>query len=113
MVAFIDKAKIKVISGAGGNGALAWRREKYVDKGGPAGGDGGRGGDVYFVATSDMSTLLDFTHKSVYKAERGENGKNKNCHGKDGEDLFIKMPVGVLVRDLKSNKVDISEVATK
>ena len=105
MVAFIDKAKIRVISGAGGNGALAWRREKYVDKGGPAGGDGGAGGDVYFVATSDMSTLLDFTHKSVYKAQRGENGKNKNCHGKNGEDLYIKMPVGVVVRDLKSNKL--------
>ena len=102
MVAFVDKAKIRVISGAGGNGALAWRREKYVDKGGPAGGDGGNGGDVYFVATSDMSTLLDFTHKSVYKAERGENGKNKNCHGKNGDNLYIKMPVGVLVRDLKS-----------
>lgn len=105
MVAFIDKAKIKVISGAGGNGALAWRREKYVDKGGPAGGDGGSGGDVYFLATSDMSTLLDFTHKSVYKAQRGENGKNKNCHGKNGEDLYIKMPVGVVVKDLKSNKL--------
>lgn len=105
MAAFIDKAKIKVISGAGGNGALAWRREKYVDKGGPAGGDGGSGGDVYFIATSDMSTLLDFTHKSVYKAQRGENGKNKNCHGKSGEDLYIKMPVGVIVKDLKTNKL--------
>ena len=105
MVSFIDKAKIKVISGAGGNGALAWRREKYVDKGGPAGGDGGCGGDVYFVATDDMSTLLDFTHKSVYKAQRGENGKNKNCHGKNGEDLYINMPTGVVVRDLKTNNL--------
>lgn len=105
MTSFIDKAKIKVISGAGGNGALAWRREKYVDKGGPAGGDGGSGGDIYFIATSDMSTLLDFTHKSVYKAERGENGQNKNCHGKNGKDLYIKMPIGVVVRDLKTNKL--------
>lgn len=105
MVAFIDKAKIKVISGAGGNGVTAWRREKYVDKGGPAGGDGGCGGDVYFVASSDMSTLLDFTHKSVYKAQAGENGKNKNCHGKNGEHLYIKMPIGVVVRDLKSDKI--------
>ena len=105
MAAFIDKVKIKVVSGAGGNGALAWRREKYVDKGGPAGGDGGCGGDVYFVATKDMSTLLDFTHKSVFKAQRGENGKNKNCHGKNGDDLYIKMPVGVVVRDLKTNKL--------
>ena len=105
MVSFIDKAKIKVMSGAGGNGALAWRREKYVDKGGPAGGDGGCGGDVYFVATSDMSTLLDFTHKSVYKAQRGENGQNKNCHGKNGKDLYIKMPIGVVVKDIKNNKL--------
>lgn len=111
MASFIDKVKIKVKSGAGGNGALAWRREKYVDKGGPAGGDGGRGGDVYFVATSDMSTLLDFTHKSVYKAQCGENGKNKNCHGKDANDLYIKMPVGVVVKDLKTNKLiaDLNE----
>ena len=105
MPAFIDKAKIRVISGAGGNGAVAWRREKYVDKGGPSGGDGGSGGDVYFVATSDMSTLLDFTHKSVYKAQRGENGRSKNCHGKNGDDLYIKMPIGVVVRDLKTNKL--------
>ncbi|MBQ8634943.1 GTPase ObgE [bacterium] len=105
MASFIDKAKIKVVSGAGGNGALAWRREKYVDKGGPAGGDGGNGGDVYFIATSDMSTLLDFTHKSIYKAERGENGQNKNCHGKNGKDLYIKMPIGVIVKDLKTNKL--------
>ena len=105
MAAFIDKAKIKVISGAGGNGAMAWRREKYVEKGGPAGGDGGKGGDVYFMATNEISTLLDFTHKSVYKAERGENGKSKNCHGKAGSDLYIKMPVGTVVRDLKSDKL--------
>lgn len=111
MTTFIDKAKIKVMSGAGGNGALAWRREKYVDKGGPAGGDGGNGGDVYFIATSDMSTLLDFTHKTIYKAERGENGQNKNCHGKNGKDLYIKMPVGVVVKDLKNNKLiaDLNE----
>ena len=111
MTSFIDQAKIIVMSGAGGNGALAWRREKYVNKGGPAGGDGGNGGDVYFMATSDMSTLLDFTHKSIYKAERGENGQNKNCHGKNGKDLYIKMPVGVVVRDLKTDKLiaDLNE----
>ena len=111
MTSFIDKAKIRVVSGAGGNGALAWRREKYVDKGGPAGGDGGNGGDVYFLATSDMSTLLDFTHKTLFKAERGENGQNKNCHGKNGKDLYIKMPVGVVVKDLKNGKLiaDLNE----
>ena len=111
MTAFIDKAKIKVVSGAGGNGALAWRREKYVDKGGPAGGDGGNGGDIYFTSTSDLSTLLDFTHKSIYKAENGENGKNKNCHGKNGQNLYIKVPIGTVVRDLKTNKLiaDLNE----
>ena len=111
MATFIDKVKIRVISGAGGNGAVAWCREKYVDKGGPAGGDGGRGGDIYFVATNDMSTLLDFTHKSVFKAQNGENGTSKNCHGKNGDDLYIKMPIGVVVRDLKTNKLiaDLNE----
>ena len=102
---FIDKAKIKVISGRGGNGAVAWRREKFVDKGGPAGGDGGRGGDVYFVASEDMSTLLDFKYKSVFKAASGENGRIKNQHGKGGEDLKIKVPAGTVVRDLKTGKI--------
>ncbi len=111
MSTFIDKVKIRIASGSGGNGATAWRREKYVDKGGPAGGDGGMGGSVYFVATNDMSTLLDFTHKSVFKAQNGQNGQNKNCHGKNGDDLYIKMPVGVVVRDLKTNKLiaDLNE----
>lgn len=105
MAAFIDKVKVKIESGRGGNGAVAWRREKFVDKGGPAGGDGGRGGNIYFVADENMSTLLDFTYKSVYKAEDGQNGGNKNCHGKDGRDIFLKMPVGVVVRDLKTGKI--------
>lgn len=111
MAAFIDKVKIKIISGHGGNGCVAWRREKFVDKGGPAGGDGGSGGSVYFVADENMSTLLDFSYKSVFRAQDGENGKNKNCHGQCGEDLYLKVPVGVLVRDLKSNKViaDLNE----
>lgn len=105
MAAFIDKVKIKLESGRGGNGAVAWRREKFVDKGGPAGGDGGRGGNIYFVADENMSTLLDFTYKSVYKAQDGENGQNKNCHGKNGKDIFLKTPVGVIVRDLKNGKI--------
>ena len=67
-MAFLDKSKIRVVSGCGGNGAVAWRREKFVDKGGPAGGDGGDGGDVYLIATENMSTLMDFKHKSVFKS---------------------------------------------
>jgi len=100
---FIDKCKIRVISGRGGNGMVAWRREKYVDKGGPAGGDGGRGGDIYLVADENMSTLMDFKHKSVFKAEAGENGSTKNMHGKCAKDLYIKVPVGTVVKDVKNN----------
>ena len=102
---FIDKAKIKVISGHGGNGVVARRREKFVDKGGPAGGDGGRGGDIYLVADEGLSTLLDFKYKSVFKAQSGENGRIKNQYGKGGADLKIKVPAGTVVRDLKTDKI--------
>ena len=108
---FLDKAKIRVISGHGGNGMVAWRREKYVDKGGPAGGDGGRGGDVYFVADENMSTLLDFKLKSVFKAQSGENGGIKGMHGACAKDLYIKVPLGTVVRDTKTGKIiaDLTE----
>ena len=102
---FIDKSKIRVVSGRGGNGMVAWRREKYVDKGGPAGGDGGRGGDVYLVADENMSTLMDFKHKSVFKAECGENGGIKNMHGACAKDLYIKVPLGTVVKDVKSGNI--------
>ncbi len=105
MVKFLDKARIRVVSGHGGNGMVAWRREKYVDKGGPAGGDGGRGGDIYFIADENMSTLLDFKIKSVYKAERGENGGIKGMHGACAKDLYIKVPLGTMVRDTKTGKI--------
>lgn len=99
---FLDKTKIRIVSGKGGNGMVAWRREKYVDKGGPAGGDGGKGGDVYLIADENMSTLMDFKYKSVFKAECGENGGIKNCHGHWAKDLYIKVPVGTVVRDVKT-----------
>lgn len=102
---FIDKSKIRVVSGRGGNGMVAWRREKYVDKGGPAGGDGGRGGDVYLVADENMSTLMDFKHKSVFKADAGENGGIKNMHGRCAKDLYIKVPVGTVVKDIKTGNI--------
>ncbi len=102
---FLDKAKIKVLSGKGGNGMVAWRREKYVDKGGPAGGDGGRGGDVYFVADDDLTTLMDFKYKSLFKAQDGENGRGKSQHGKCGKDLYIKVPTGTIVKDIFNNKI--------
>lgn len=108
---FMDKTKIKIISGRGGNGMVAWRREKYVDKGGPAGGDGGKGGDVYLVADENMSTLMDFKYKSVFKAESGENGGIKNCHGHWAKDLYIKVPVGTVVKDVKTGNIiaDLTE----
>ena len=84
---------------------VAWRREKYVDKGGPAGGDGGRGGDVYLIADENMSTLMDFKHKSVFKAEAGENGGIKNMHGHCAKDLYIKVPVGTVVKDVKTGNI--------
>lgn len=102
---FLDKVKIKVQSGKGGNGMVAWRREKYVDKGGPAGGDGGRGGDIYFVAEEELSTLLDFKFKSIFKAMSGENGRIKNQHGHGGKDLKIKVPMGTIVKDTKTGKI--------
>ncbi len=102
---FIDKVKIKVISGAGGNGMVAWRREKYVDKGGPAGGDGGDGGSVYLIADENISTLLDFKYKSHFKAQSGENGRIKNQHGKCGDDLIIHVPMGTVVKDFYSKKI--------
>lgn len=101
---FIDKVKIKVMSGSGGDGIVAWRKEKYVAKGGPAGGDGGRGGDIYIVADSNLSTLLDFKYNSKFKAGHGGNGGQKNQHGKNGESIFIRVPPGTIVKDA-GNKV--------
>lgn len=105
MAQFIDKVKIKVESGKGGNGAVAWHREKYVDKGGPDGGDGGNGGSVYFVADENMTTLLDFTYRSIFQAPNGENGRIKNQYGKNGKDIYVKVPIGTLVRDLKTGDI--------
>lgn len=112
---FIDKVKIKVTSGSGGNGAVAWRREKYVPLGGPAGGDGGIGGSVYLVADCNLSTLLDFKYKSIFGAQNGDNGHSKNMHGKKGEDLYIKVPCGTIVKDIDEGKAiaDLKEDGDK
>src|SRR5574344_623965 len=108
---FIDKAKIKIISGKGGNGMVAWRREKYVDKGGPAGGDGGRGGDIYLIADESMTTLMDVKFKSIFKADNGENGRPKSQHGHGGKDLYVKVPLGTIVKDPETGKIiaDLTE----
>ncbi|SCN21746.1 GTP-binding protein obg [Clostridium sp. N3C] len=105
MSMFIDKAKIFVKSGDGGHGAVSFRREKYVPLGGPDGGDGGRGGDVVLVADPNMTTLLDFKYKRKYLAENGVNGSGSKRYGKDGETLYIKVPMGTIIRDVETNKI--------
>lgn len=102
---FIDTARIKICSGRGGNGIVAWRREKYVPRGGPAGGDGGNGGSVYLEADGSLNTLLDFKYKSYFKAEDGEKGGNKNKTGKSGKDLIIKVPCGTIVKDVSTGGI--------
>jgi len=105
MEKFVDRVKIYVRAGKGGDGAVAFLREKYRPKGGPAGGDGGKGGDVILVATSSKHTLLDFKYKKHFVAENGQPGKGKKMHGKNGEDLIIYVPVGTVVKDAKTGKV--------
>lgn len=102
---FIDVAKIFVKSGDGGDGAISFRREKYVPLGGPDGGDGGDGGSVILVADRNLTTLLDFTYRRKYVAEKGQNGSGSKSSGKKGEDLYIKVPMGTVVRDTKTNKI--------
>lgn len=102
---FIDTARILVKSGAGGNGAVAFHREKYVAAGGPDGGDGGRGGDIVFVVDDNMSTLMDFRYKRKYVAGNGADGQGKRCSGKDGDSLYIRVPRGTLVRDTETGGI--------
>jgi GTP-binding protein len=91
---FIDRAKIQVIAGSGGNGCLAFRREKFVPRGGPSGGDGGKGGDVYIECSDRVNTLLHFQYKRIFKAQRGRHGEGDKRHGKDGSDVIILVPPG-------------------
>ncbi|NFV12701.1 GTPase ObgE [Clostridium sporogenes] len=102
---FIDTAKIFVKSGKGGDGAISFRREKYIAFGGPDGGDGGKGGNVVLVVDPNMTTLLDFTYKRKYKSEPGGNGAGSKCFGKNGKDLHIKVPMGTIVRDAETDKI--------
>lgn len=102
---FVDRAKIHVKAGKGGNGSVSFRREKYVPDGGPDGGNGGRGGNVVFLVDSGLRTLMDFRYKTKYAADSGGDGGKKKCSGKDGEHLVIKVPPGTIIRDLKSGMV--------
>ena len=108
---FIDKAKIKLKAGNGGDGAVSFHREKYVAAGGPDGGDGGKGGNIVFVVSTHLSTLADFRYKRKYKAEDGGNGKPGRGSGKKGEDLTVEVPMGTVVRDAESGRIlaDLSD----
>ena len=102
---FADRAKIYVRSGKGGDGHVSFRREKYVPNGGPDGGDGGRGGDVIFEVDEGLNTLVDFRHIRKYAAQDGQNGGKRNCRGKDGQDIVIKVPEGTVIKEAQSGKV--------
>lgn len=111
----VDYTKIYVKSGDGGNGAITFRREKYVAAGGPDGGDGGKGGDVYFIVDPDSNTLINFRYNKKFKAQNGENGSGSNCYGRKGEDLYIKVPLGTVVKDKETGKIiaDLSKEGQK
>ena len=102
---FVDEARINVIAGDGGNGALGFRREKYIPKGGPDGGDGGDGGSVYLRATEGLNTLADFQHQRTFLAQRGQNGRGQNCSGAGGEDCIIDVPVGTIAKDRANDQI--------
>ena len=102
---FVDSAKIKIKAGNGGNGAVAFHREKYVASGGPDGGDGGKGGNIVFQVDDNLSTLSDFRYKRKYNAENGKDGQGKRCNGKKGEDLIIRVPRGTVIREEESGAV--------
>ena len=110
---FVDIAKITVTAGKGGNGAVAFHREKYVASGGPDGGDGGRGGNIVFVVDNSLATLSDFRYKRKYKAENGKDGRGNKCNGKRGQDLYIKVPKGTIIREVETDTIiaDMSDVA--
>ena len=102
---FVDEITIKVKAGNGGNGCVAFRHEKFVEKGGPSGGNGGRGGDIIFVGERSLTTLIDFKFHRHIKAKNGENGQAKDCYGADSDDVYVKVPLGTVVKDLATDTV--------
>ncbi len=108
---FVDSAKIRIEAGNGGNGVISWRREKYVPKGGPDGGNGGWGGSVYFEADPELGTLLDFRYRRIHQAENGGNGAGKLCTGRSGEDSIVRVPAGTVVRNVENGEIiaDLTE----
>lgn len=102
---FIDEARIEVIAGDGGNGSASFRREKHIPKGGPDGGDGGRGGSIYAVADRNINTLVDYRFARIHRAKRGENGRGADCNGRGSDDVYLRMPVGTLIADFTSGEL--------
>ena len=102
---FIDESKIEVIAGNGGNGAASFRHEKYIEKGGPDGGDGGRGGSVFAVADRNINTLVDYRFARMHRAKNGESGRGADCYGKGADDVILHMPVGTVITDINSGQV--------
>ncbi len=102
---FFDEAKIEVIAGDGGNGSASFRREKYIPRGGPDGGDGGRGGSIWAVADCNLNTLIDFRYTRIFRAQHGENGRGADCYGKGGEDMTLRVPVGTVISDALTGEI--------
>ncbi|KEY59764.1 Obg family GTPase CgtA [Serratia sp. DD3] len=102
---FVDEATILVVAGDGGNGCVSFRREKYIPNGGPDGGDGGDGGDVYLLADENLNTLIDYRFEKSFRAERGQNGQSRDCTGKRGKDVVIKVPVGTRIKDQGTGEI--------
>jgi len=102
---FIDEAAIEVYAGKGGDGVASFRREKFIPKGGPDGGDGGRGGSVYAVADRNINTLIDYRYARIFRAKKGQNGRGSDCYGKGADDIFLRMPVGTVITDRTTGNI--------
>src|SRR5688572_22089793 len=102
---FVDEAIIEVHAGSGGDGCASFRREKFVPRGGPDGGDGGRGGSIYAVADGNINTLIDYRYARIHRARDGENGRGSDCFGKSAQDIVLRVPVGTVVSDLETSEV--------
>lgn len=102
---FIDEATIQAIAGKGGDGAASFRREKYIPRGGPDGGDGGRGGSIYAIADRNINTLIDYRYARIHRARNGQNGQGSDRYGKSADDIVLRVPVGTLVRDMNTNEI--------
>lgn len=112
---FVDYVKIYAKAGNGGDGCISFRREKYIENGGPDGGDGGRGGSIYLQVSDDVNTLIDFRYKKKFVGESGEKGDKRNRSGKAGQDLYIKVPKGTIIKDVKKDRIiaDLSDIGTE